>query len=54
VRFAVGDIVSVKNNPYGEKYCIVTSVPGRLRDAENIFRWENIYALEFVYVEKGR
>lgn len=53
-RFAVGDIVSVRNNPYGEKYCIVTSVPGRLRDAENVFRWENIYALEFAYVEEGR
>jgi len=54
VRFAVGDVVKVENNPYGEEYCIVTYVPGRLRDAKNIFMWENVYVLDFAFIEEGK
>lgn len=54
VRFAVGDVVSVENNSYGEKYCLVTNVPGRLRNAENVFNWENVYELEFAFIEEGK
>lgn len=54
VRFAVGDVVRVENNPFGENYCVVMSVPGRLRDAKNVFRWENIYSLEFAFIEDGK
>lgn len=54
VRFAVGDVVRVKKNPCGEKYCVVADVPGRLRDAKNVFSWENVYVLDFVIIEKGK
>ncbi len=54
VRFALGDVVRVKNNPYGEEYCIVAFVPGKLRDAENVFSWENVYVLDFVFIEEGK
>lgn len=54
VRFAVGDVVRAENKPYGKEYCIVTRVPGRLRDFSNIFNWENIYALDFVIIQDGK
>ncbi|MBC3805710.1 hypothetical protein GH808_14995 [Acetobacterium fimetarium] len=56
--FSVGDVVRVKEKQrYGfatDNHYVVASVPGLLRDAENIFSWENIYALDFVYIEDGK
>lgn len=56
--FAVGDVVRVvKKQRYGfatDNYYVVASVPGSLRTADNIFSWENIYALDFVYIEEGK
>lgn len=55
---SVGDVVLVrKKKQYVSDtvdYYIVASVPGSLRTAENIFSWENIYALDFVYIEDGK
>ncbi|CRZ35087.1 hypothetical protein DFR55_12917 [Herbinix hemicellulosilytica] len=58
IRFTVGDVVRVVKelSCYQDdvKYFVVADVPGRLRDAENIFMWENVYALDFVIIEEGK
>lgn len=43
VKFAVGQVVHVKNEP--EKLYLVAANAGRLRDAKNVFTWENDYVL---------
>ena len=56
--FSVGDIVGVvKKQRCGfgtDNYYVVVSVPGSLRTADNIFRWENIYVCDFVYIGEGK
>ncbi|WP_296561272.1 hypothetical protein [uncultured Acetobacterium sp.] len=56
--FSIGDVVRVsKKQRFGSdevNYYLVASVPGSLRTADNIFSWENIYELDFVYLEDGK
>lgn len=43
VKFAAGQVVRLKSDP--EKLYLVAANAGRLRDAKNVFTWENEYLL---------
>jgi len=43
IKFKIGQVVRKKKEP--EVLCLVVSNRGRLRDAKNVFTWENFYEL---------